>query len=255
MPCRQSVKELCFISYLLFIINRHQLLSTTLFLYSRCIYLLDPQSPQDRSSISPQSLTCQIVLQFTLQFLILFSGWRCRPVFLSLDCSSCYVNILPCLIGCKLEHSLKDSLSCSRTSSVHEPSNIYHWRSSRPTLQPQPTKCSTSSVESRETYSYTYHTTKGKRSKLPLSFGSTFCRWTASISLWKLSPSVSIKSTNFDNGRTPSFPLSILSNTLAAVLEKSESGSSSTSSSASYIIVFLLVLPLDYQLILPFTHH
>ena len=44
-------------------------------------------------------------------FLILLSGWRCRPVFLYLDCRSCDVKLLPCIRGCKLEHSFKYSLS------------------------------------------------------------------------------------------------------------------------------------------------
>ena len=66
--------------------------------------------------------------------------------------------------------------------------------------------------------SSTYHLTKEKRSKLPLSFGSTFCSWPARSSSWKPFPSVSIKSTNVYKGRTPAFSLYISSNTLTEAL-------------------------------------
>ena len=56
-----------------------------------------------------------------------------------------------------------------------------------------------------------------------------------------------------DHGRTPAFLLYISSNNLTADLEKSESGSSSMSSSASYITVFLPVVTLDDEVILPVT--
>ena len=95
---------------------------------------------------------------------------------------------------------------------------------------------------------------KVKRSKLPLSFGSNFYRLTASSSIWKPYPSVSIKSKKFGGGMTPAFTLSILSNTLAAAMENSESVSSSTPSSASYITVFLPVLPIYDEGLLPVTH-
>ena len=64
----------------------------------------------DRSPIAPQSNYTSV---FTLQFLILLSGWRYRTVFLSLECLIYAVKILPCLRVCKLEPYFKDSLSCS----------------------------------------------------------------------------------------------------------------------------------------------
>ena len=70
----------------------------------------------------------------------------------------------------------------------------------------------------------------------------------------KPSPSVSIKSTKFYDGRTPALLLSILSNTLAADLEKSESGSSYTSSSTSSIAFLFSVFHLYDEGILPVTH-
>ena len=54
------------------------------------------------------------------------------------------------------------------------------------------------------------------------------------------------------NLKTPN-PLPLPSNTLVAALEKYETGSSSMSSSTSFITVFLPVLPLDYEGILPVT--
>ena len=44
-----------------------------------------PQSLPNRSTIVPRSLPSRVMLQFTLQVLILLNGWRCRSVFLSLD--------------------------------------------------------------------------------------------------------------------------------------------------------------------------
>ena len=75
--CRWSVKELSFVSYFLFLTNRQRSLAKRFPL---------PYSPPDHSSITPLSLPGQIMLQFTLQFLMLLSRWRCRPVFLSLEC-------------------------------------------------------------------------------------------------------------------------------------------------------------------------
>ena len=98
------------------------------------------------------------MLQFTLHFLILLSGWRCRPVFLSVNCFIFSVELLPCLRIWKLEPSFKYSISwCEWTFK-----NISHWRSIRLTLKSQTTKCYASSAESRETPSSTYHLTKGK---------------------------------------------------------------------------------------------
>ena len=94
---------------------------------------------------------------------------------------------------------------------------------------------------------------KGKKYKLSISFGYTLCRWPAISSLWKPSPSVSIGSTNSDDGRTPAFPWYISSNNIAAALEKYESGSSYTPYSTYYITVFLPILPLEYEGILPVT--
>ena len=157
---------------------------------------------------------------------------------------SCAVKLIPCLRGYKLEPSFKDSLSCFRyLFSEWVLKNISHWRSVRMTFQTQPTKRYASFVESIDTSSSTYHLTKAKRSKLKLSFGSTLQRWYASYSIWKPSPSVSTKSTNFDNWRTPAYPWSIWSNNLAEALEKYEPGSSSTSSSTYYITVFRLSFP------------
>ena len=67
-------------------------------------------------------------------------------------------------------------------------------------------------------------------------------------------PSVSIKSTKFDNVRTRYYPLYIISSNLTSALAKSESGSSYTSSSTCSITVFLLILPLDDEGTLPVTH-
>ena len=67
-----------------------------------------------------------------------------------------------------------------------------HWRFIRMAFMSQPTKLSVSSVESIYTSLSTYHLTEGKRSQLPLLFGSTFHRWPASSSLWKPSPRVNI---------------------------------------------------------------
>ena len=129
-------------------------------------------------------------------------------------------------------------------SSVHEYSNTFLTQD--PAWWPcstSPPKFPASSEESRDTSSFTYHSTKVKRSKLPLSFGPTFRRWPASSSLWKPSPNVSNKSTKFDYGSKLSFPLFILLNTLAAALEKSESGSSSTPYFTYSITVFRLSCP------------
>ena len=163
------------------------------------------------------------MLQFTLQFFVLLSGCRYILVFLSLEFWGCAVELLPCLRGWKFEPSFKDGFSWSYSLfSAWNFKNISLWRSIRRTFQDQHTKYYASSTESIETSLYTYHLTKTKWSKPPLSFGSTFRRWPASSSLWPHPPSVSIKSTNFDYGRKIALPLSILSNTLAADLEKSE---------------------------------
>ena len=95
--------------------------------------------------IANRSLPVQILLHVTIQFLILLSGYRCRPVFLYLDFWSCTVKLFPCLRGWKLELSFNDSLSCSRSLfSEWTFRNISYWRSIRLTLQPQPTKRSAS---------------------------------------------------------------------------------------------------------------
>ena len=109
-------------------------------------------------------------------------------LYSSLVCLICTVGLIPCLRGCKLEPSLKERLSCSCSLfSEWTFKNIAHWISISLTFQPQPTKCSDSlSI---------YHLTKAKRSKLPLSFGSTFRKFTASSSQWKPFPGVSVKST------------------------------------------------------------
>ena len=166
------------------------------------------------------------MLQFTLQFLVLLSGCRCILVFLSLEFWGCDVGLLSCLRGWKLEPSFKDRFSWSYSLfSAWNFKNISLWRSIRRTFQDQHTKYYASSTESIETSLYTYHLTKTKWSKPPLSFGSTFRRWPASSSLWKPSSNVSIKSTNFGDERTSSVPLSILSHIIAAALAKYESGS------------------------------
>ena len=150
------------------------------------------------------------MLQFNLHVLKLLSGWICRPTFLSLDCQSCAVKLLPCLRGCRLEPYSKDSLSCSRyLFSAWILKNISPYRSMSLTLHSQHTKCYASSEESIETPSSTYHLKNAKRIKLTLEFGSTFQRSPTSFSLWKPYPCVPTKSTNFYDGRTPSFPLYI----------------------------------------------
>ena len=161
------------------------------------------------------------MLQFTLQFLILLSGWRCRIVFLSLDWWSCDVKLIPCLRGCKLEPSLKDSLSWSRSlfsAWIFKKNSLKIHKAdlARSTHQ---TLCLFCGVQRDLIVKIPPH-----KVKLPLSFWSTFRKWPSRSLLWKPSPSVSIKSTIFDNGMTPSFPWSILSNTLAVDLEKYESG-------------------------------
>ena len=76
------------------------------------------------------------MLQFTLQFLILLRRWWCSLVFLSMDWWRCDVELLPCLIGCKLEPYFKDILSCFRSLfSAWIFKNIYLWKSTRLNLQ------------------------------------------------------------------------------------------------------------------------
>ena len=58
-----------------------------------------PQSLPNISPIYPQYLVGIIVLQFTLQFLIILSGWIFRTVFLSLDLLRCAVELITCLRG------------------------------------------------------------------------------------------------------------------------------------------------------------
>ena len=70
---------------------------------------------------------------------MLLSGWRCRPVFLSLDCWSCSVKLLSCLRGCKLEPSFKDSLCFSRSLfSAWIFKNISLWNPSGWPCKPNP---------------------------------------------------------------------------------------------------------------------
>ena len=112
--------------------------------------------------------------------------------------------------------------------------------SGRPWI-PNPPKPSASSAESRKISSSTYHLTKSKRFKLiPYADDQPYPNYeNPPKSVW-------IKSTNFDNGRTPVLPLSIWSNTPAADLEKIESGSSSTPCFTSYITIFLSVSPYHF---------
>ena len=92
------------------------------------------------------------MIHFTLQFLMLLSGWRFRPVFFSVNCLICAVELLSCLKVCKLEPLFKIIPSFSRSLfSAWIFKNISHWRSIRLTLQPQPTKRYASSAGSRET--------------------------------------------------------------------------------------------------------
>ena len=93
-----------------------------------------------------------LMLQFTLQFLMLLSGWRCIPVLLCLECWICDFGLIPCLIGFKLERSFKDSIFYSRSLlSAWIFKCISHWRSSMLTFQSQRTKNAASSATSRET--------------------------------------------------------------------------------------------------------
>ena len=87
------------------------------------------------------------------------------------------------------------------------------------TFQPQPTKRYASSAESIETSSSTYHLTKAKRSKVPLYFGYNFRRQSTISSLWKASPSFSIKSTTFVDVRKPALQSYILSNALTSIYQ------------------------------------
>ena len=97
----------------------------------------------------------------------------------------CAVKLLPCLRCYKLEPYFKDSIYFYHPLfSEWNSKNIAHWRSIRLTSQPQPTKHSAPSTESRETSPSTHKLTKAKHSKLTLSFGSNFRWWPASSSLW-----------------------------------------------------------------------
>ena len=69
------------------------------------------QSQLNCSFISPQFIPGLIILQFKLQFLILLSRWRCRPVFLYLDLWSYTIGLLTCIRGYKLDHSINYRLS------------------------------------------------------------------------------------------------------------------------------------------------
>ena len=67
----------------------------------------------NRSLISPWLLPTQNLLQFTLQFLILMSRWRCIQIFLSLNYRSCVPELITCPRIWDLETYFSDSLSCS----------------------------------------------------------------------------------------------------------------------------------------------
>ena len=84
MSCRRSFKELSFISYFLFIINFYQLLANCCPLPYLLPDLLSLYSLPDHSMIASWSNPASFcpMLQFTLQFLMLLSGWRCGPFFL-----------------------------------------------------------------------------------------------------------------------------------------------------------------------------
>ena len=127
MTCRWSVNEFSLISCLLFLINCYPSLAkrcpiSSLLPNLRYLYLLPDYSP-----MSPQSNHASFypMLYFTLQFLMILSGCWFRPVFLSLDFWHCAVELLPCLIGWKLEPYFKDILSATIPSSVHEFSKIF----------------------------------------------------------------------------------------------------------------------------------
>ena len=187
---------------------------------------------------------------------MLLCGWRFRPVFLSLDFWNFVVELLSCLRVCKLEPFFKDSLSwsCSLFSSrIFQNSSL--WRSIMLILKIQPSKRSASYVDSSETSLSTYELTKGKRSTLTLSFGSTFHRRPVRSSLWKPSPSVSIKSTNFEDGRTPSFLLSILSNILRRLWQNLNQEVHLRHLPNILSQSFCLYCPVDDEGVLPVTHH
>ena len=114
MSCIRSVKTFFFVSYFLFLINRQRSLAKLFPLPYLLPNLWSLYSLPDHALIAPQSNHASFypMLQFTIQFLMLLSGWRFRPVFLSLDCLICAGELIPCLRGCKLECSFKDSLSC-----------------------------------------------------------------------------------------------------------------------------------------------
>ena len=209
MSFRWSVKEFYFISYFLVLINCQQLLAKRFPLPYYLPNICSLYSLPDHSLIAPQSNHDSFypMLHLTLQLLMLLSGWRCIPFFLSLNFWSCAVEILTCIRGYKLEPPFKDSLSWSYSLfSAWIFKNMSHWESIRLTLQPQPTKWYASAADSRETSFSTYHLTKGKWSKQSLSFGSTFRIWPSISSLLKPSPSVSIMSTKFmTEGHHPLF--------------------------------------------------
>ena len=130
------------------------------------------QSPEISWSLAPRSLPNSFPI----------SPWSAEALLSNFSLASEASNLNP---------PSKIAFPVTFTSSLNEPD---HWRSTRLTLKPQPTKRSASSVDSRETSLSTYHLTKEKRSKLPLSFAYPFSRWTSRSSLWKPYPSVSIKS-------------------------------------------------------------
>ena len=193
-------KEFCDIQTECQIINNPHSVITVLHIYHKftvIAWLIAPWSLPDYSHISPQSILGMMKLCCITSFLTQrLNTW----------------NLL----------QRNTYLLCLFIFSEWNFNNIDHWRSINMVLNPQPTKRSASSADSREASSTTYHLTKSKRSKLPLSFGYTLFRRSARSSLWKPSPSVSIKSTNFYNRRTSAFPLSILSNTPATALARSE---------------------------------
>ena len=171
-----------------------------------------------------------------------------------MDFWSCAFELIPCLRGCKLEPSFKDILYCScYLFSAWTFKHIYHWRSIRITLQHQPTKYYASSVESRDTSSSTYHPTKEKNTNYQFHLGILYAD-DLPYPHYENPPQVfqSVQQTPMMEGHQPFHDIfhQII---LQRLRKKYESGSSYTPYSTYYITVFLPILPLEYEGILPVT--
>ena len=250
MSCGRSVKTLFFISYFLFITNCYRSLN------KRCPlpYSL-PNHPPDcypvESCFSLPYASVYPPIFDALEWMEIQTGLPLYG-FMNMCCQT-----LPWTRGWKLESSLKDSLSCFRTlfsSWILKKISlrIHQADLAIPTHQ---TFCLQCGVQRDLLIHIPPH--KVKTVQTTTFTWVYFPQMTCQLLTMNPPPppSVSTNSTNFDYGRTPSLSWSILSNIIAADLEKYESGSSSMSSSTSSITVFLPVITLDDEGILPVTHH